>query len=116
MAVAALVVGILSLLIAFIPLIGLIGVIGGLIALILGIVGRSKVRQGADGGGMAVAGIVTGALAIVIAVLITVGLVAFGRGVVGQSFEDYADCMDETGDADFCDEQLEEQLFDRMVN
>jgi hypothetical protein len=115
-AVAALVIGILSLLVSFLPLIGLIGVIGGIVALILGIVGRSNAKKGAGGGGMAIAGIVTGSIAMVIAILITVGLFAFGSSIVGESFRDFNECMREHDDEEFCREQLDRDLFDRMMN
>ncbi len=115
-AVAALVIGILSLLVSFIPLIGLIAVIGGIVALILGIVGRSNAKKGAGGNGMAISGIVTGSIAMVIAVLITVGLVVFGSTIIGESFRDFNECMQEHGDEEFCEEQLERDLFDRMMN
>lgn len=113
-AVAALVVGILSLLVSFIPLVGLIGVVGGIVAVILGIIARGKVKQGAGGSGMAIGGIVTGAIAIVIAVLITAALFAFGSTFMGESFSDYNECINETGDEELCQQQLEDDLFDNL--
>jgi hypothetical protein len=60
-ALAALIVGILSLLIAWVPFIGLLGVVGGIIALVLGFVARGRIkRTGAGGNGVALTGIVTG--------------------------------------------------------
>lgn len=73
MGVAALVVGVVSLVLAvlvlFFPLAGLLG----LIAIVLGLVGLRRYSQGeADNQGHAVAGIATGLVALVVAVVIGV--------------------------------------------
>ena len=65
---AALIVGIVTLVLAFIPFEGYLGVI----AIILGIVGLSRVRKRvATNRGMAITGIVLGAVAVVVAILWT---------------------------------------------
>lgn len=115
-AVAALVIGILSLLTAFVPVVGLLGVVGGIVAVILGVIGRGKAKQGASGSGMAMGGIITGASAIVIAVLITIALFTFGSNVFGESFRDFNECMQRTGDQELCEQQLEEEIFDNLRN
>lgn len=116
LAVTALIIGILSLLVGFIPFIGLIGVVGGIIALILGLVGRGKAKRGqAAGGGMALAGAIIGVIAMLVAIGTTVALVSFGRNV-GSSFTDFADCMEETGDEAYCEEQLEEDMLERFFS
>lgn len=72
-AVASLVIGILSLIVA--------GIILGVIAIVLGISARSDVGRepGLTGGGMALAGIILGAIGFVLAIVI---LIALGPTVV----------------------------------
>ena len=73
LAIAALVVGILSILaLIFFPL----ALALGIAAIILGVLGRKRVRTGAKHGGLALAGIITGAIATLLALLAIVGLVA----------------------------------------
>lgn len=106
--IAALVVGILSLL-------GLLLVFGGLlgvVAIVLGVLGRSRVKKGeADNGGMAIAGIVLGAVALVLsAILLAVGAAFFfsdsGQGLV--------DCVEQAGQdqaaLDACETEFAEEL------
>jgi hypothetical protein len=117
MAVAALVIGILSLLVAWIPFIGVLGAVGGIVAAILGFVARGRIkRTGRAGRGMATGGIVTGIIAVVLGILITVGLFALGGNLFGETFRSYAECIQETGDQDFCEEQLERDVFDILDN
>ncbi len=116
-AVAALIIGILSFLVAFIPYIGLAGVLGGIAALILGIVGRKKAKQVNNGAGMAMAGIITGVLGIIIGiastVIVTVFLQNVGDGFVDE-FNNLDECIQETGDEDACVREFEESLFDQL--
>jgi hypothetical protein len=62
MAVAALVCGIVGL-VLFFSVWG--GIILGVLAVVFGAVGRSKAKQGAPNGGLAIAGLVLGILALV---------------------------------------------------
>lgn len=73
--VAALVLGILSILgIATV----LAGVVLGILAIVLGAMGRARARRGeATNGGAALAGIVTGAVGLVLSVLIVAAGVGF---------------------------------------
>jgi hypothetical protein len=110
-AVAAMIVGILALLVSWIPI---LGAIGGIVALVLGLVGRSRIKKsGAGGNGMAVTGIATGAVAIVINIAIIAFFVFAGDGFF-EEFGSYVECVEETGDEARCQEQLEEGLFDRF--
>ena len=69
MGVAALVVGIIALLFSWFPGVGLLGVV----AIILGIVGLSRVRKRmATNRGMSIAGIVLGALATIIGIIVLI--------------------------------------------
>lgn len=118
LAVAALIIGILSLLIAIFPFVGLLGTLGGIAAVILGIVGRKKIARGqASGGGMAMTGIITGVLAIVLSLVVTVGAALFfqrvGDGFLDE-FNTLEQCIEETGDEDECTRQFEEDLFGRF--
>ncbi len=68
MGVAALVLGIVSIILGFVPLCGVIAVIPAIIGLILGIVDAVKKSKSNEPKGMAIAGIILSALAIVIIV------------------------------------------------
>ena len=74
MAIASLVCGIVSLLLfCFWPL----SVPLGIVALILGLIARSKIKRGeATGGGLALTGIVTGAIGMLISIGVVVGIIA----------------------------------------
>lgn len=70
-AVAAGIVGIISLLVSFIPFFGLVGIPGGVVALVLGIIGRQRANSmGGLSKGMAITGIVTGSIAIVLPIVL----------------------------------------------
>lgn len=74
MAVASLVLGILGLLTSAFLLGGLLG----LVAVILGVIALSKIKRGEAGGrGMAVGGIITGILAMLVTILIVATVGAF---------------------------------------
>jgi uncharacterized membrane protein HdeD (DUF308 family) len=78
MGVAALVIGVvalvLALLVLFFPIAGLLGII----AIILGIVGMSRARRGeADNRGQALAGLLTGLAALLVAIFFTLSIGAF---------------------------------------
>jgi hypothetical protein len=110
-AVAALIVGILAILVSWIPV---VGALAGIIALVLGLVGRSRIKKsGANGNGMAVTGIATGAVAIAINVAIIAFFVIAGGDIFGE-FSTYVECVEETGDEELCQRQMEEGLFERF--
>jgi hypothetical protein len=113
-AIAAMIVGILSLLIAWIPFLGLLGLIGGIVALVLGIVGRNRIkRSGAGGNGMAVAGIATGVVAVVLSIAVHAWLFTGGGGFVDE-VGSYVECIEQTNDEEYCQQQLEEGIFERF--
>jgi hypothetical protein len=90
--VAALVLGVLALLLSW-TIIG--GVVFGILALIFGVLGRGRASRGeATNGGLSVAGAVLG----VIGVLIAIGLIALGVSLInspaGQSFQQ---CLERAG-------------------
>jgi hypothetical protein len=79
MATAALVLGIIAILTSF-TVIG--GVVLGLLAIVLGIVAARRAKRGlAPGRGRAVAGIITGAIGL----LLSVALIAFGVSLLNSS-------------------------------
>lgn len=66
MAVTAFVVGLVGFLTAFIPVINVVSIVGGIVAVVLGVLAVRKANAGqAAGKGLAVAGIVLGALAVI---------------------------------------------------
>lgn len=87
MGTAALVLGIVGLLLSIV----LIGALPAILAIIFGAIGRARARRGeATNGGAALAGIITGVLAIVVAAaLLTVGL-----SLLRTEVNKYRDCMD----------------------
>lgn len=111
LAIGALITGILSipLLIVF----GL-GAVLGVVALVLGIVALRRTSRGAASGrGMAIGGIVTGAISIVVGIFIVIFLFTFGFGIV----EEMDACMEETGgDQAECQRRLERELTDRFLD
>lgn len=84
--VAALVLGIAAILL-FWTFVG--GIVLGIMAIAFGVLGRKRVSRGeADNGGMALAGIITGAVGLAITlVIVVVAIVAFFRGDVGSLVE-----------------------------
>jgi hypothetical protein len=104
LAVAAMIIGILSLLVSWIPFVGLLGVVGGAVALLLGLLGRGRAKKVANGAGLAITGIVTGLLAVLVGIASTVLPVLFFQGMVGD-FEAVDRCIEQTGDEQFCLEE-----------
>lgn len=105
---AALVLGILSLVTWFL----FVGGLFGIVAVILGFLGRGRAKRGeASNGGMALAGLITGAVGILLTVLVIVGVAAlFSTG----EFSNLTDCLqDANGDqqaVDDCRRQFEDSL------
>lgn len=86
--VAALVLGVVAI-VASITVVG--GVILGIIALVLGFIGRSRAKKGeATNGGVALAGIITGAVGVVLSIV----LIAAGAAIFFKSGgQDLIDCV-----------------------
>lgn len=77
-AVAAGIVGIISLVISLIPFFGFVAIPGGIVALVLGIIGRQRANSmGGLSKGMAITGIVTGSIAIVLPIVFGVVLFSY---------------------------------------
>lgn len=70
MAIAALVLGIVALIFAFIPLLGaFVAIPVGIVAIVLGILARGRAKRTGTGGGLAMGGLITGIIGIVVALL-----------------------------------------------
>lgn len=112
--------GIAALIIAIVALLSVWTVMGGIVlgvvALILGFVGRGRVkRREATNGGIAIAGIVLGSLAIVISLIfIPIWMSVFNE--VGGG--DYVDCLTRAGSDENavqqCANQFRERIEDRF--
>lgn len=90
--VTALVLGIIALLFSWAG-----GGLLGIVAIVLGVLGRGKAKRGeADNGGMALAGIITG----VVSVLITAAVIAAGVALFNSdSGQDLIDCLNDAGNS-----------------
>ncbi len=107
--IAALVLGILALL-STITIVG--GLLFGLIAIILGIIGRGRVKRGeADNGGMALAGIILGAISMVLSIVFIVAGVALFEQLGGT---DLVSCLDDAGNDQAAIEQCNTDFQDNL--
>jgi hypothetical protein len=100
--IASLVIAIIGLLSVWVPIVNIVSIVLGLIAVVIGFLGRGRVkRRIANNGGVAVAGIVLGALAIVVGLAFIALWTTVWRDVGGG---DYIDCMQKAGS-----DQLQQQ-------
>ncbi|MDQ4010496.1 MAG: DUF4190 domain-containing protein [Actinomycetota bacterium] len=90
--IAALVLGLLALVLSW-TIIG--GIVLGLLALVFGLLGRARVKRGeATNGGLPVAGIVLGSIGL----LIAIGIVAFGVSILNSpAGRSYQQCLEQSG-------------------
>ena len=90
------------------------GIILGLCAIIIGFVGRGRVKRGeATNGGVAIAGIVLGFLAIIVSLIfIPIWIGVFNE--VGGT--DYVDCVAKAGSNQQAIQQCADQFRDRVQN
>lgn len=90
--VAALVLGVAAILLSW-TVIG--GILLGVGALVCGFLGRGRVnRREANNGGMALAGVITGAVGVVIGLIVLVASIAFLASDEGRT---YVSCLDDAG-------------------
>jgi Domain of unknown function (DUF4190) len=116
--------GIASLVLAIVALLSFWSVAGGIIlgipAVVIGFVARGRVKQGeANNGGVAIAGIVLGALAVIVELAFIAILalwIAVWKDVGGGG--DYISCMQKAGSNQFkqqqCADQFRENVQDRL--
>ncbi len=106
--IAALVVGIVALLISWIPFLGLLLAI---VALVLGIIGIRKASRGqATNKGMAITGVVTGGLALLIGAFFTIGTIALFSS---EEFQNIFECTQQAQTVEeqqACQEQFEQDF------
>lgn len=85
LAVTALVLGILGVLVSWIPCVGwVLGLLFAVLAIIFGFVGKSKASQGAPYGGVAIAGLATGFLALIIAIGVPLWIFVVAKGEIDK--------------------------------
>jgi uncharacterized membrane protein HdeD (DUF308 family) len=113
MGVAALVIGVVALVLALLVLFFPIAAILGIVAIILGLIGMGRASRGeADNRGQAIAGLVTGLLALVIAIVFTVSIGTFF--VQHQNdFRRFGNCMvgaDNAAERRVCGQEITDQL------
>lgn len=113
-AIGALAAGLVGLPLLFAPVIGLAAPVA---ALALGLVARARLRSSGRGGrGLAVSGIVLGAVGIAVALLVTAASVALFSdpdSELSVLLRDYLTCI-ETRSVDECQRELEAQLPDAI--
>ncbi|MCK6210800.1 DUF4190 domain-containing protein [Georgenia sp. EYE_87] len=75
LAIAALVVGIISFVLAWVPVVNFVSILGGIAAVVLGVLALRKANRGVAGGkGMAIAGTVLGGISLVLSIVVNVFL------------------------------------------
>ena len=95
MGTAAMVLGILGLVLVVLIFFSPLGAVLGLLAVPFGIVGILRANRGeADNRGQALTGLVTGAVALVVGLLLTIGIGTFFAANVND-FRQFGRCMDQ---------------------
>lgn len=107
-AVAALVCGILALVLSWIPVINVLSVILGVVAIVTGVMGiRRASLPGLGQKGIAVGGLVTGVIAVLLSLLILIGLAGL---VTDPEFRDFFEQLEEGEDPQEIIEDLERRI------
>jgi heme/copper-type cytochrome/quinol oxidase subunit 2 len=101
--VAALVLGILALVTSIFG----IGIIFGVAAVVFGVLGRKRAKRGeATNGGVALAGLLTGALALLVAVVAIAAIALLANNKDFKSFTDCANAARTQAERDACTQQF----------
>ena len=109
MGTTALVIGVVALVLVVLLLFSPLGVLLGLLAVVFGIVGLTRANRGeADNRGQAVAGLVTGAVALLLGIFFTLSVGTWFATHVND-FQRFGNCMDNAVGAD-AREQCARQL------
>jgi membrane-bound ClpP family serine protease len=110
---AALILGILGLVLVVLILFAPLGAFLGLLAVIFGIVGLVRAGRGeADNRGQAIAGLATGAVALVVGLVLSIGIGTFFAANVNE-FRRFGRCMESASgqaERDACARQLSRDL------
>ncbi|MBN1388837.1 MAG: DUF4190 domain-containing protein [Bacteroidales bacterium] len=90
MGVAALIMGIISVVVAFIPCLGLLAFFTGIVAIVLGAIGISQASRANAPKGLGIGGLVTGALALLISIAQIVFFAGFSKNFdfIGDRIEE----------------------------
>ncbi len=110
--------GIASLVLAIIALLSVWSVFGGIIlglaALIIGLVARGRVKRGeATNGGVAIAGVVLGALAVIVGLAFLAIWMTFWKDIGG---DDYMSCLQKAGSDPVKQQQCQQQFNKHLQN
>jgi Domain of unknown function (DUF4190) len=111
MAITALVLGVLALLTCW-TVVG--GIFLGLVAIILGFIASSRAKHGRAGGrAMAIIGIVTGALGLVI----SIGLIALGASLLNSDTgQNLQDCLQDAGQDETAQAECQREFQEELTN
>jgi hypothetical protein len=114
--ITSLVLAIVGLLSVWVPFVNIVSIVLGLVAITIGFLGRGRVKRGtANNGGVAVAGILLGALAIIVGLAFIAIWTTVWKDVGGG---DYIDCMQKAGSDQFqqhrCNDQFRQNVQDRL--
>jgi hypothetical protein len=114
--ITSLVLAIVGLLSVWVPFVNIVSIVLGLVAVVIGFLGRGRVKRGiANNGGIAIAGIVLGTLAIVVGLAFIALWMTVWKDVGGG---DYIDCMQKAGADQFqqqrCADQFRQSVQDRL--
>jgi hypothetical protein len=113
--VAALVVGVVALVLAVLLLFAPLAALLGLIAVILGIVGLGRANRGvADNRGQSIAGLLTGAVALIVGIALTISVGTF-FSTHANDFREVSRCLDRAG-TDQARATCVRQFGDRLNN
>jgi len=110
--------GIAALVVAVIGLLGsftiVFGILAGVVAVILGVIGRSRVKSGAaNNGGVALAGIVLGVIAIIVSLVFIPIYVGLFKDIGAGG---YLECLQRAGQNSTAVEQCSDELRQTMSN
>lgn len=115
MAIIGMILGIASILFSWLGVVnrgaGVVLLIAAVTAIVLSGIGKSRANKGRKGNGMAITGIVTGIIGIIAAGLFLAGG-EFYR-TFSDEFTSLIECLEETGDEEYCQEQFERQILER---
>lgn len=114
--IASLVIAIVGLLSVWVPIVNIVSIVLGVVALVIGFVGRGRAKRGAaDNGGVAIAGIVLGALAIIVGLAFIALWATVWKDAGGG---DYISCMQKAGSGHVeqqrCVDQFRQNVEDKL--
>ena len=114
--ISSLVLAIIGLLSVWVPVVNIVSIVLGLVAIVIGFIGRGRVKRGtANNSGVAIAGIVLGALAIIVGVAFIALWATVWKDAGGG---DYISCMQKAGsdhvEQQRCADQFRQNVQDRL--